>query len=101
MSHRLYTVVHVCVSQAIVENPASLDHYYYHCYLSVSTIIYQQTVTMGLVLLPNEIMFSMAGLLEYCWHINSFVQVNRHLHTSMNPYLYYHNIKYFDSSVLR
>ena len=51
---------------------------------------------MSLVLLPNEILFSIAGLLEYCWHINSFVQVSRHLLTSLNPYLYY-----FDSSALR
>lgn len=56
---------------------------------------------MSLVVLPNEILFSIAGLLEYCWHINSFVQVNRHLHDALNPYLYHHNIKCFDSSALR
>ena len=56
---------------------------------------------MSLVLLPNEILFSIAGLLGYCWHINSFVQVNRHLHASLNHCLYHHNIKYFDSSALQ
>lgn len=98
MSHRPCTVVRVC---CFTDYSRKSDRSYYHCYFSVSIIIYQQASTMSLVLLPNEILFSIAGLLEYCWHINSFVQVNRHLHGALNPYLYYHNIKYLDSSALR
>ncbi|KAL2783715.1 ankyrin repeat-containing domain protein [Aspergillus keveii] len=49
---------------------------------------------MSLLDLPNEILLSIAGTLEYSWDLNSLVRVNHYTHELLSPYLYRHDIQY-------
>lgn len=55
---------------------------------------------MGLLDLPNEILFVIARLLKYDWNISVLSQVNSSLYLLLNRYLYQHNQRYFQGSLL-
>ncbi|ODM21527.1 hypothetical protein SI65_02371 [Aspergillus cristatus] len=55
---------------------------------------------MGLRELPNEILFLIARYLKYDWNISALSQVNSRLYLLLNSYLYQHNQRYFQGSLL-
>lgn len=50
--------------------------------------------------LPSEILLHISDFLEHSWNISALSQTNRHLYTTLNYYVYRHNIRHFDSSLL-
>lgn len=56
---------------------------------------------MGLLALPNEILFLIADRLPYSWDLNSFAQLNRRLYSLLNSHLYQRNICQSESSALQ
>ena len=55
---------------------------------------------MGLLALPNEILFLIAESLSYSWDVSVFSQLNRRLYALLNAYVYQHNIRHCDGHVL-
>lgn len=49
--------------------------------------------------LPSEILLHISDFLEHSWNISALSQTNRHLYTTLNHYLYQHNVRHFDSSL--
>ncbi|OJJ88219.1 uncharacterized protein ASPGLDRAFT_117290, partial [Aspergillus glaucus CBS 516.65] len=49
--------------------------------------------------LPSEILLHISDFLEHPWNISALSQTNRHLYTTLNYYLYQHNVRHFDSSL--
>lgn len=56
---------------------------------------------MGLLNLPNEILFLIANFSEYSWNISALSQANRYLYSILNCYAYQHNVRYLGSSLLK
>ena len=55
---------------------------------------------MGLLALPNEILFLIAESLSYSWDVSVFSQLNRRLYVLLNAYVYQHNIRHCDGNVM-
>lgn len=54
---------------------------------------------MGLLALPNEILFLIAESLSYSWDVSVFPQINKRLYSLLNAYVYQHNIRHCDGHV--
>lgn len=59
-----------------------------------------QMAKMGLLVLPSELVLSIASSLEYYWDVNAFSQTNRCLHNLLTHELYAHNFRRFNGSAL-